>query len=64
MASALDVKRKKVELLRVSSAKAELELRIHERMEEVERLHEHIAISTAKEVELAQAISDMEKEAK
>ena len=58
----LEIKRKKVELLRVSSAKAELELRIHERMEEVERLQEHIKISEAKEVELAQMISDMEKE--
>jgi predicted transcriptional regulator len=62
--SPLEIKRKKVELLRVSSAKAELELRIHERMEEVERLQEHIKISEAKEVELAQVIADMEKEVK
>lgn len=60
--SPLDLKRKRVELLRVSAAKAELELRIHERMEEVERLQEHIKISEAKEVELAQAIKDAEKE--
>jgi len=64
MASPLDIKRKKVELLRVSSAKAELELRIHERMEDIERLQEHIKISEAKEVELVQAIQDMEKEIK
>lgn len=64
MASLLEIKRKKVELLKVSSAKAELELRIHERMEEVERLQEHIKISEAKEVELAQLIQDMEKEVK
>lgn len=64
MASPIEIKRKQVELLRVSSAKAELELRIQERMEEVERLHEHIKISEAKEVELAQAIQDMEKEVK
>jgi hypothetical protein len=59
--SSLDLKRKQVELLRVSSAKAELELRIQERLEEVERLQEHIKISEAKEVELAQQIKDMEK---
>ena len=62
--SPLELKRKKVELLRVSSAKAELELRIHERMEEIERLQEHIKISEAKEVELSQQIEDMQKEAK
>ena len=57
----LDLKRKKVELLRVSSAKAELELRIHERLDEIERLKEHIAISEAKEAELTQVIADLEK---
>jgi hypothetical protein len=57
----LDLKRKQVELLRVSSAKAELELRIHERLEEIERLKEHIAISEAKEVELVQVIAELEK---
>ena len=59
--SPLDLKRKKVELLRVSAAKAELELRIHERMEEIDRLKEHIAISEAKEVELAQQIAEESK---
>ena len=64
MVTPLEIKRKKVELLRVSAAKAELELRIHERMEEVERLQEHIKVSEAKETELAQLIQDMEKEVK
>lgn len=57
----LELKRKKVELLRVSAAKAELELRIHERLEEIERLKEHIAVSEAKEIELAQTIKELEK---
>lgn len=61
--SALELKRKQVELLRVSAAKAELELRIHERQEEIDRLIEHIAISSAKEVELAQLIKEMEASA-
>lgn len=63
MATPLEIKRKEVELIRVSAAKADLELRVHERMEEVERLHEHIKVSEAKELELAQAIQDMKKEA-
>lgn len=60
MASALEIKRKQVELLRVSAAKADMELRIHERNEEIERLKENIAIQEAKEKELAQTIKDME----
>jgi septal ring factor EnvC (AmiA/AmiB activator) len=64
MASQLDIKRKKVELLRVSSAKAELELRVHERQEEIDRVLEHIKVSEAKEQELTQLIQDMEKETK
>lgn len=60
----LDLKRKQVELLRVSSAKAEMELRIHERMEEIERVKEHIKVSEAKEAELLQQIQDMQKELK
>lgn len=64
MATPLDLKRKQVELIRVSSGKAELELRIHERMEEIERLQDHIKISEAKEVELAELIKKMKEEQK
>lgn len=60
-ASSLELKRKKVELLRVTSAKGELELRIHERMDEIERLKEHIAVQEAKETELSEQIAQMEK---
>jgi len=59
--SPLELKRKQVELLRVSASKAELELRVHERMEEVERLKEHIRISEAKEQELAKEIEEASK---
>jgi hypothetical protein len=48
----------KVELLRVSAAKAELELRIEEQMDNVKRLQENIAISTAKEEELTAKIAE------
>lgn len=57
----LELKRKKVELLRVSAAKAEMELRIHERLDEIERVKEHIAISVAKEIELEKEIAEAEK---
>lgn len=50
--SPLDLKRMKTELLQVQAAKASLELRIEERLEEIERLKEHITISEAKEIEL------------
>lgn len=62
MSTTLDIKRKKVELLRVSSGKAELELRIHERMEEIDRLQENVKISEAKEQELMAQIQEMEKQ--
>ncbi len=60
--SPLDLKRKEVELLRVSAAKADIELRIQERMEEIERLQENIKISEAKEIELAALIAEAKKE--
>ena len=48
----LELKKTKVELLNVQAAKAALELRVDERLEEIERLKEHILISEAKEQEL------------
>jgi hypothetical protein len=57
----LELKKIKVELLRVSAAKAELELRIEERMEEINRIKEHISISEAKEKELEEKIKKMEE---
>lgn len=56
MQNSLELKKLKVELLRVSAAKAELELRIEERLDEIERIKEHIKISEAKEVELKEKI--------
>jgi hypothetical protein len=53
----LDLKKAKVELLRVSAAKAELELRIDERLEEIERIKEHIKVQENKEEELRNKIS-------
>lgn len=56
MQNSLELKKLKVELLRVSAAKAELELRIEERLDEIERIKEHIKISEDKEQELKEKI--------
>ena len=60
--SPLDLHRKKVELKRVSCAKEEFELRIHERMDEIERIREQIKISEAKEISLAEEIKEAESQ--
>ena len=54
----LELKKMKCELLNVSAAKAGLELRIEEYMDNIKRLEDNIAISTAKEEELKQKIAD------
>lgn len=50
--STLEHKRKKLELLRVQTAKQELEFKIEERMEEIQRIKEHIEITNKREKEL------------
>jgi hypothetical protein len=57
--TSLELKKTKVELLKVSAAKAELELRVEERLEEIERIKDNIKIQEKKEVELQSKI-DME----
>jgi hypothetical protein len=52
----LELKKLKAELLNVQAAKAMLELRIDERLEEISRIQENIKISEAKELELIQRI--------
>lgn len=54
--TSLDLKKLKVELLQVQAGKASLELRIEERLDEIERLREHIAVSENKEKELQERI--------
>jgi hypothetical protein len=48
----LEKKKMQVELMRVQAGKAELELKIEERLDEIERLKEHIKIQEKKESEL------------
>lgn len=54
--SPLEIKKLKVELLRVSAAKGEMELRVEERMEEIKRLQDNIKIQEEKEKELLEKL--------
>lgn len=56
--SPLDLKRAKLELMKVTAARHELELRIDERMEEIERIKSNIQIQLDKEAELAEKIKE------
>ena len=40
--NALDLKRMKLELIKVAAARAELEFRVDERMDEINRIKDHI----------------------
>jgi hypothetical protein len=59
----IDLKRLKVELHRVQSARMEQELRIDEHLENIERLKQSIKVQEAKEAELAQKIKEEEAKA-
>lgn len=48
----LEIKKIKLELMKVSTAKAELELKIEERLDEIKRLKNHILIQEQRELEL------------
>lgn len=50
--SPLDLKKLKVELIQVEAARASLELRIEERLDEIQRIQETIIISENREQEL------------
>ena len=54
----LDLKKKKLELMRVQVAKHELEFRIEERLEEIARLKDHIKVQEEAEKKLELEISE------
>lgn len=58
--SPLEMKKLKVELIQVQAGRAGLELRIEERLDEIERLKEHVAVSLKKEQELDEKIKKEE----
>lgn len=61
--SSLDLKRMKLELVKVAAARAELEFRVDERLDEINRIKEHIKVQLDKEAELQSKIAEAEKSA-
>lgn len=59
--SPLELKKIQVELKRVDAAKEEMELRVQERMEEIQRLEDNIKIQVAKIEELQAKLADASK---
>lgn len=59
----LDLKRMKLELVRVSAARAEQEFKIDEYLEQIERLKEIIKVQADKEEELKEKIRLLENPA-
>jgi hypothetical protein len=56
----LELKRLKLDLIKVGAAKAELAFKIDERLEDIRRIEENIKISEAKEEELKAKIAEAE----
>lgn len=57
--AALDLKRKILDLKRVETARMDLEFKIEERLEEIERLKKHIEQQLDAEQKLAKEIEDL-----
>ena len=60
MATPLELKKAKAELLRVQAAKADMEVRIADHMENIDRLNVQMSISQSKEDELIQKLAEMQ----
>jgi len=57
----LELKRMKLELTKVAAARAELEFRVDERLDEINRIKDHIKVQLGKEAELQAKIAEAEK---
>lgn len=55
----LEIKKKQLELQRVMTARMEMELKIEERMEEIERLKANIEIQNKREAEIKEEITKL-----
>lgn len=55
----LDLKRKELELQRVTTAQMDLELKIEERLDEIERMKEHVEIQKAAAEKLKEEIKTL-----
>lgn len=58
--NSLELKRLKLDLIKVGAAKAELQFKIEERLEDIKRIQDNIKISEAKEDELKAKIAEAE----
>jgi len=57
----LEIKRMKLEIVRVAAARSELEFRIEERLDEIARLKGQIQVQVNRENELKEKITEAEK---
>lgn len=57
----LEIKRKELELMRVNTAKFELELKIEEMLKDIERLKSAILIQNETELKLKQELETLKK---
>lgn len=57
----LELKKSELELMRVKTARMELEFKVDEKLEEIERMKTHIKIQEDKEAELSAKLTDLKK---
>lgn len=55
--SPIEIKKLKLEIARVTTAKLDLEIRLEERLQEIEKIKEYIAVQETKETELNDKLS-------
>lgn len=57
----LELKRMKLDLIKVAAARAEMEFKVEERLEDIQRIKDNIKVQLDKEAELQAKISEAEK---
>ena len=55
----LELKRKELELMRVETARKELEFKIEERLDEINRLEDHIKVQLQKEADIKNELTNL-----
>lgn len=57
----IEIKKKELELRRVETARFEMEIKIAERLEEIERLTQHIKVQEETEIKLKNELQKLRK---
>ena len=57
----IEIKKMKLEIARVTTAKLDLEIRLDERLQEIEKIKEYIVVQEAKEAELNAKLEETNK---